>query len=166
MSFYAFNRVSNEAWKLITKINAYNISSNPHSINATLDSLANVASCFVPLKDGFSIELISGLFVPNSITSWMVFNEDEYITNVLINNDAVIDHEEHEKPLQNCMESMELIKGNLVPRGVLTLDKHFDIYNIFRKLVNVKTNNSCMNYELINQGTKEDPKKFNVGTYC
>jgi hypothetical protein len=61
---------------------------------------------------------------------------------------------------------MKDVKGNFIPKKVLTLEKLYDLQSRFQGSVNVKTNNSSMNYELINLGTVENPKNINLGTCC
>ena len=68
----------------------------------------------------------------------------------------VIDDEEHQADLQS---------GNFMPKGVRMLEGMFDLKNKFRKPVNVKTNISSMQYELINIGTDSEPKYVNLGKY-
>ena len=83
-----------------------------------------------------------------------VFDDDEQIIDFLTNDDFfkefVIDDEEHQVVLQNG----ELTKGTFMPKGVRTLEGMIDLCNKFRKPANVKTNNSSIQYELINLGTQ------------
>jgi hypothetical protein len=60
-----------------------------------------------------------------------VFDNDEqiieYLTNVGAFKDVSIDDEEHEKAMKKCRNDSNNFKGNLIPRGVLTLEKLFDL---------------------------------------
>ena len=76
--------------------------------------------------------------------------------------DSIIDDEEHQENIQNG----EVTKGNFMPKGVRTLEGKFVLNNKFRKLANVKTNSSSMQYELINLGTEAEPKYVNLGKCC
>ena len=92
-----------------------------------------------------------------------MFDDDEQIIDFLTNDETfkelVIDDEEHHASLQNG----EVAKGNFMPRGVRTLERMFDLNRKFIKPSNIKTNNSSMQYEQINLGTKVDPKYVNLG---
>ena len=76
--------------------------------------------------------------------------------------ESIIDEEEHQPYLQN----RDMVKGNFMPKGVITLEGMFDLQNKFRKLANVKTNSSSMQYEPVNLGTKVEPKYVNLGKCC
>ena len=69
----------------------------------------------------------------------------------------MIDDEEHQANLQ---------RGNFICKGVRTLEGMFDLNNKFRKPGNVKTHSSSMQYELVNLGTKVEPKYVNLGKFC
>ena len=56
-----------------------------------------------------------------------------------------------------------MTKGNFMPKGVGTLEGMFDLNRKFRKPANIKTNSSSMQYEMINLGTKAEPKYVNLG---
>ena len=70
-----------EVWELINKFEAFNIKSIPHSMNSKADMLANAASNLCPsvdfYHDIFSIELIYRSSIPDNITNWRVFADDE-----------------------------------------------------------------------------------------
>jgi ribonuclease HI len=70
-----------EVWSLINQFSAFNINSIHRSSNVGVDLLANVASKLLP-ADGlspstFSMELLFQPSVPNNITSWRVFEDDQ-----------------------------------------------------------------------------------------
>jgi hypothetical protein len=86
---------------------------------------------------------------------------------------AVIDEGTHDENLHNFMvisdprssESMpDMVKS--IPRSVVRLERFYDLHDKFRGLVNCKTNNSSLNYETVNLGTKENPQNINLGTGC
>ena len=95
-----------------------------------------------------------------------MFDDDEQIIDFLTNDEVfkefVIDDEEHQEDLQTG----ELTKRNFMPKGVRTLEEMFDLHIKFRKASNVKTNSSSMQYELINLGTKVEPKYVSFGKCC
>ena len=42
----------------------------------------------------------------------------------------------------------------------------YDLNEKFKRVTNYKTNNSTMQYEMINLGSKKDPKNVNLGLGC
>jgi len=42
----------------------------------------------------------------------------------------------------------------------------YDLHEKFKKTTNYETYSSSMKYELVNLGTKEDPKTINLGLGC
>ena len=95
-----------------------------------------------------------------------MLDDDKQIIDFLTNEenfkDYVIDNEEHQENMQN----KEVTNGNFMPKGVRTLEGTFDVHNKFRNPANAKTNSSSMQYELINLGTKVEPKYMNLGKFC
>ena len=89
------------------------------------------------------------------------FDNDQQILECLMNDDtfkgAIIDDEEHQA---------ELKFGKFIPKGVRTLERMFDLDNKFKKLANVKTHSSSLQFELINLGTEAEPKYVNLGKCC
>jgi hypothetical protein len=63
------------------KVFAFNINSIPRLNNYEVDLLANVASKIFPAEglspNMFSIELLFRPSVPDNITNWRVFNDDQ-----------------------------------------------------------------------------------------
>ena len=53
-----------------------------------------------------------------------------------------------------------------MPKGVRPLEEMFDSQSKFRKLANVNTKNSSMQYELVNLGSEAEPNFFNLGKCC
>jgi hypothetical protein len=51
------------------------------------------------------------------------------------------------------------VKSNTITKGVATLEKLFYLEGGFRKSINTNTNSYSMNYEFINLGTAENPKR-------
>ena len=94
-----------------------------------------------------------------------MLDDDEQIIYFLTNEenfkDYVIDNEEHQENMQN----KEVTNENFMPKGVRTLEGMFDVHNKFKNPANVKTNSSSMQYELINLGTKAEPKYVNLENF-
>ena len=70
---------------------------------------------------------------------------------------AIIDDEEHQA---------ELKFDKFIPKGVRTLEWMFDLDNKFRRLANVKTHSSSLQFKLINLGTEVKPEYVNLGKCC
>ena len=71
----------------MNKFEAFNIKSMPRTLNHEADMLSNVASNLCPSDDfshdKFSFELIYRPLIPDNITNWRVFEDDEQIINFL-----------------------------------------------------------------------------------
>jgi ribonuclease HI len=76
-----------EVWSLMNKFSSFNINSIPRLNNTEEDLLANVASKLLPAKgispNAFSVELLFRPSVPDNITNWRVFDDDQQIINFL-----------------------------------------------------------------------------------
>ena len=68
-----------EVWDLITNFNAFNINSIPRLQNATTDLLATYVARLVPTNNKCSIELIFRPSIPDNVTNWRVFDDDQQI---------------------------------------------------------------------------------------
>jgi len=77
-----------EIWNLIYSFGAFIISSIPHDKNIDADILANATSTFMPLDDGFSIEMMFRPSIPENITIWRVLDSDLHIINFLTSLDT------------------------------------------------------------------------------
>ena len=93
----------------MNKFYAFNINSIPRLNNVEADLLANVASKLLPAEglspDAFSVELLFRPSVPNNITNWRVFDDDQQIINFLHMEEtfqgAVIDEHTHDENLRD-----------------------------------------------------------------
>ena len=132
-----------------------------------MDALANIIARMSPLRDDFSIEIIYNPFILDNITNLRVFYDDQQIPSFMENanifKDATIDEEEHEKTLQDAANAS---KGNLIPKGVMSLEKLYNLQNRFQGPVNAKTHRSTLSHEHINLGIDKDLKYVNLGTCC
>lgn len=112
-----------EVWCLINSFKAFDIIYVPRFNNVVGDTLANVAATFTPLRDGFSIEIMYKPAMPDNVTNLHIFNDDqqilEFMRNVEVFKDVVIDEEEHERSLQ---EEEGSCKGNPLPKAMVTLE--------------------------------------------
>jgi hypothetical protein len=71
----------------------------------TLDLLANVASRLIPsdglMPDTFSVELLYMPSIPNNITNWRVFDDDQHLINFFhlkdTFKDSIIDEGQHDQ---------------------------------------------------------------------
>jgi ribonuclease HI len=170
-----------EVWSLINKFSAFNINSIPRSNNTEADLLANVASKLLPAEglspNAFSVELLFRPSVPDNITNWRVFDDDQQIINFLHMEEtfqgAVIDEQTHDDNLHDFTvipnpKSPEALSDmvNSLPKSVVRLEKFYDFEDKFKKTVNCKTNSSSLSYEKVNLGTSENPQCINLGLGC
>jgi ribonuclease HI len=170
-----------EVWSLINKFSAFNINSIPRSNNAEADLLANVASKLLPAEglspNAFSVELLFRPSVPDNITNWRVFDDDQQIINFLHMEEtfqgAVIDEQTHDDNLRDFTvipnpKPPEALSDmvNPIPKSVARLEKFYDFEDKFKKTVNCKTNSSSLSYEKVNLGTSENPQCINLGLGC
>jgi ribonuclease HI len=170
-----------EVWSLMNKFSAFNINSIPRLNNAEADLLANVASKLLPAEglspDAFSVELLFRPSVPDNITNWRVFDDDQQIINFLHMEEtfqgAVIDERTHDDNLHDFTvipdpKSPEALSDmvNSIPKSIVRLEKFYDFEDKFKKTVNCKTNSSSLSYEKVNLGTSENPQCINLGLGC
>jgi hypothetical protein len=170
-----------EVWSLINKFSAFNINSIPRSNNTEADLLANVASKLLPAEglspNAFSVELLFRPSVPDNITNWRVFDDDQQIINFLHMEEtfqgAVIDEQTHDDNLHDFTvipnpKSPEALSDmvNSLPKSVVRLEKFYDFEDKFKNTVNCKTNSSSLSYEKVNLGTSENPQCINLGLGC
>jgi ribonuclease HI len=170
-----------EVWGLMHKFLAFNINSIPRMSNSEADLLANVASKLLPAEglspNAFSVELLFRPSIPDNITNWRVFDDDQQIINFLhmedTFQDAVIDEGTHDENLRDFTvisdprspeSSSELV--NSIPKSVVRLEKFYDLHDKFRGVVNCKTNSSSLLYETVNLGTRDNPQNINLGKGC
>ncbi|CAF4460478.1 unnamed protein product, partial [Adineta steineri] len=130
--------------------------------------LANAASNICPSDDfsheKFSVELIYRPSVPDNITNWRVFEDDEQIINFLHSEDtfkgSIIDDEQHEALLQASASEEKPEHSNIIPKNIVRLEKLFDLQEKFKRPTNTKTRISTLLYEAVNLGTEQDPKNI------
>jgi hypothetical protein len=92
---------------LIKYFDAFNISLVPRSLNYDVDLLANVASRIIPSKnlfpDTFSMELLYIPSIPDNVTNWRVFDDDQQIISFLhlegTFKDSIIDEDQHDQEM-------------------------------------------------------------------
>jgi ribonuclease HI len=170
-----------EVWNLMNQFSAFNINSIPRLNNAEADLLANVASKLLPAEglslNAFSVELLFRPSVPDNITNWRVFDDDQQIINFLHMEEtfqgAMIDECTHDDNLHDFMvipnpKSPEVLSDmvNFIPKSIVRLEKFYDFEDKFKKMVNCKTNISSLSYEKVNLGTNENPQCINLGLGC
>jgi hypothetical protein len=88
----------------MSNFEAFNIKSIPHTENYDANMLENEASNLIPSDDLnhgiFSIELIYRSSVPDNITNWKIFHDDQQIIDFLHSEDSfkgsMIDDEQEE----------------------------------------------------------------------
>lgn len=152
---------------MISNFQEFNVTSVPRTRYATTNALANTTSRMSPLRDRFSIKILYRPSISDNITNLRVFDDDQQILHFMANvdtfKDATVDEKEHHRSLQ----ARTYIKtGHLIPKGVASLEIIYELEEHFQGLVNNKAHNSTMMHELINLGTKQDPKFVNISTCC
>lgn len=83
--------------------------------------------------------------------------------NAHVFKDLAIDEVKHAKYLQFSSQESE---GNPMPKGVVTLEKLYDLQNRFKGPFNTNTHNSTLSHEKVNIGKREDPKFVNLDACC
>ena len=140
-------------------------------MNIDANLLANVASRLIPSKNfepnAFSVELIYRPSVPDNVTNWRVFSDDEKIINFLTMEDtfkdSAIDEEKHDAEIKGeSGEPPNTSSKNSIPRFVMKLEKFYDLQDKFKRAANCKTQSTVMQYEVINIGTPDKPKNINL----
>jgi len=120
------------------KFSAFNINSIPRLNNVEADLLANIASKLFPVEglslDAFSVELLFRPFIPDNITNWRVFDDDQQIISFLHMEETfqgvVIDECTHDDNLHNFtvipyLRTSEYSSDmvNSIPKSVVRLEK-------------------------------------------
>ena len=54
----------------------------------------------------------------------------------------------------------------MIPKSIVKMEHLYDMHDKFKKPTNCKMHSLSMKYEMINLGTKEDPKNVNLGLGC
>ena len=147
------------------KFEAFNIRSIPRSLNSEVDMLANATSNICPSNDfsndKFSIELIYRSSIPDNITSWRIFEDDEQIINFLHSKHtfkgSIIDDEQHEALIQDSTSEYKPEYRNVIPKNIIMLEKLFDIRDKFKRPTNMKISSSSLRYKAVNLGTEHNP---------
>ena len=96
--------MKNDQHKVLSPVDGFkyfNINFIPRDKNIVIDPFVTVASLLSPLEDfeisKFSIELIYWPSIPNNITNWRVFDDDQHIIHFLTSEETfqsvVIDDE-------------------------------------------------------------------------
>ena len=104
-------------------------------MNYEANMLANAASNLCPSDDFphniFFVELIYKLSIPDNITNWRVFEDDEQIINLFHSKDtfkgSIIDDEQHEALLQGLASEQKPEHSNGMPKNIIRLEKLFDL---------------------------------------
>ena len=119
----------------MNKFEAFNIKSIPRTLNHEDDMLANVTSNVCPSDDfshnNFFVELIYWLSIPDNITNWRVFEDDEQIISFFHSEDtfkgSIIEYEQHEALLQASTSQEKPEHSNIMPKNIVRLEKLFDL---------------------------------------
>jgi len=81
-----------------------------------------------PLKNGFSVEIVYKPSTPDNVIKLFIFNNDQKILHFMPNadifKDVSIEEDEHDQALQ---EASIATKRNTMPKGVVSLEKLYDL---------------------------------------
>ncbi len=125
----------------------------PRNQNYAANLLANVASKLIPSTNltttAFSVQLLFRPSVPDNVTNFWVFDDDDQIINFIslkdVFKDLAIDDGEHERQiLESCMHNVtenteNEPKENCMPWSVVKLENLFDFQDNFKKPTNCKS---------------------------
>ena len=108
----------------------FNIRFVPRSQNVDADLLANTTSKLIPPEclsiDMFSINLIEKPSIPNNVTNWKVFDDDQKILDFLIAQDTfkdvAIDEANHDKSLSDPN-----FLSNLIAKSIINFKRYYDL---------------------------------------
>ena len=99
--------------------------------------------------------------MPNNISNWQVFEDDEQILEFLhcekTFKNAVIDEKEHDS-LMNEREDEEKDQSNMIPKLVVKMEHLYDLHGKFKKPPNCKMHSSSMKYESVTLEPKKTQK--------
>jgi hypothetical protein len=146
----------NAIWDTIELFDAIDLISVPRDQNSLADSLAVAASTLQPLEDLIKgkgkLEIIFRPSVPDNVDHWQVFRDDEQILRFIYNVQEFsgfnVSYKEEGK---DYVEKDNPIK-NPVPRGITSLEKIFDMHDMYKKKKEVIKPGS---YIEVNFGTEE-----------
>jgi len=100
-----------EVWRLTNYFKVFDIINVPSLRNATTYALVNADASMSPLRNRFSIEIIYKPFVPDNVTNFHVFNDDQKILHFMDNanvfKDASIEEDEHDQALQEASSAIK-----------------------------------------------------------
>ena len=98
--------------------------------NAVVNALPNAAARMSSLRDRFTIKILYKPSIPDNITILRVFDDDQqilhFMANVVVFKDVTIDEDKNEQSLQVADDDK---KGNLIPKGVVSLENLYDLQN-------------------------------------
>lgn len=135
-----------EVWHLISQFQDCNIIYVPRMRKVVADALENVVS------------RLSLIYMSLMMTSRLHF-----IENVDVLKYATIDKDDHEKVLQYVAR---MNKENPISKGVVSLEKLYELHNHFRGPINAKNHISMLSHEQINIGMEKDSNFINLDTCC
>ena len=108
--------------------------------------------------------------IPDNITNWRIFEDDEQIINFLHSEDtfkgSIIDDEQHEALLQASASEDKPEYSIGMPKNIIGLEKLFDIQDKFKRPADTKIGSTSLRYKVVNLGTKQNPQNINLGTNC
>lgn len=172
----------NRVWDRIEGFYAFSIEAICREQNSKVVSLAVSASLLIPhpefTNNTYQVELIYQPSVPDNSKFWQVFENDKQInfflhciemfTVTLFEGSDTECKDFSPKLGQEMTDGVIQLKGNKIPKGLVSLDCLFYHHDTFKKEKDeqIPTVQDAGGYERVNIGTKEDPKYVNLGKCC
>lgn len=160
---------------MINSFESFNIRTVPRKQNQVADALAVAASTLKPLQNTklqrFTIEIVPTPSIPDNVTNFQVFNDDQQMLEFMVNQGVFACQEigedqveSNDKESENIKDGVIQLKTNKMPRGIASLERMFDPDMIHDERVTNRIN-AELAYE-INIGTPTDKKNILIGKSC
>jgi hypothetical protein len=127
------------------------------------------------MPDTFYVEILCRSSIPDNITNWRVFYDDQHIINILhlkgTFKDSIINEGQYDQIMNigitdQAQQSYQPSLSNNIPKNVVKLEKIYDLQDMFKRETNYKTNKSSLQFEVVNMGTRNTPQITNLGNNC
>lgn len=161
----------NRVWDLIESFDAFNIQSVNLSNNQVANSLAQATSSLEPLAiesiNQFTVELSLIPSIPDNVTNFEVFEDDDHICEFLLSSDIfatqIIDEDETIEEAEFDDDGIMNLKINIIPRGIIKLERMFNQDQI-NEIKNQKTDGD--QYEKVNAGVEDEIRNVCISKIC
>lgn len=124
--------------EMLEKFQSYSFSIKTRDQNSVADSLTVSAIFFIIPKhssENYEVEFRHRLVIPDNITNWQVFEDDQHIRNFIeLKEEFEHNQIDQQNMLIESKESSEVLQlqNNLIPKGLIPLEKLFDQNDVFK----------------------------------